>query len=79
MIQITNEHLTFVKDAKEAFENNNLLETYRDYNDMFIALRTGEDRDCIMIFRLDGYVANFVQQMAPTPLERLDRKTQEVI
>ena len=66
--QITNQHLNFVEKAKEAFQNNPLLETYRDHpqNEM-IALRMGVDRDCVLVFELGEEVANFVQQMDPQP------------
>ncbi|KNE19690.1 hypothetical protein [Virgibacillus pantothenticus] len=70
MTQISKDILNFVEEAKREFEAYPFLETYRNQNETLIALRTGEDRDCIAIYRLDGYVANFVQQMQPLPLKR---------
>lgn len=69
MGQITKDHLDFLHEAKVEFELNPFRETIRNEDDTLIALRMGEDRDCVMIFRLDGYVANFVQQINPVPLE----------
>lgn len=65
MTQISKEHLRFVEQAKIAFEGNPIQETYRNDEESLIALRMGEDRDCIMVYRLDGYVGNFVQQLKP--------------
>ncbi|WP_342515436.1 hypothetical protein [Sutcliffiella sp. FSL R7-0096] len=66
--QITNQHLLFVEKAKNAFQNNLLLETYRDHpTSEMIALRMGADRDCVHVFELGDEVANFVQQMDPQP------------
>ncbi|TYS68684.1 hypothetical protein FZC76_06985 [Sutcliffiella horikoshii] len=66
--QITNQHLQFVGKAKDAFQNNPLLETYRDHpRSEMIALRMGADRDCVHVFELGDEVANFVQQMDPQP------------
>ena len=67
-IQINKTHLAFVQEAKEAFEKHPQLETYfsKDEYDL-IALRYGEDRDCIMVFELGESIANFVQQTRPLP------------
>lgn len=68
---ITKHHLKFVQEAKEAFENNNLLETYWNKDDFdFIALRFGMDRDCVLVYELGDEIANFVQQMDPKPKPR---------
>ncbi|HLR58880.1 MAG TPA: hypothetical protein VK094_00180 [Pseudogracilibacillus sp.] len=63
MTQIHKSHLDFLELAKHKFETNEKLHTYRDEYDGLIALRTGADRDCIEIFELGDYVANFVQQI----------------
>jgi hypothetical protein len=67
---ITKSHLDFVQEAKEAFEKNSLLETYRNNHDHLIALRMGADRDCVLIYELGECIANFVQQMEPYPKPR---------
>jgi hypothetical protein len=69
-IQITKRHLAFVQEAKEVFEDNSLLETYRNDDDTLIALRMGMDRDCVEVWELGDNIANFVQQMEPNPLPR---------
>ncbi|APC48980.1 hypothetical protein BME96_12605 [Virgibacillus halodenitrificans] len=65
MTQISKKHLEFVGEAKKAFEDNPIQETHRNGEETLIALRMGADRDCIMVYRLDGYVGNFVQQLQP--------------
>lgn len=67
MTQITNEQLKFMWEAKKVFEVYPYRETYRNEDETLIALRMGEDRDCVMVYELEGYVANFVQQMKPNP------------
>jgi hypothetical protein len=69
-IQITNTHLAFVEEAKEAFEQFPLYETYMNAEGSFIALRFGADRDCVMVYELGEPIANFVQQMDPCPQPR---------
>lgn len=70
-MQITNKHLGFLEEAKAAFETRPLLETYWNKDDFdLIALRIGEDRDCINIYELGDEIANFVQQMDPMPMPR---------
>lgn len=59
--------LEFYEEAKKVFGDNDHLETYRDENDEYIALRRGMDRDCIQIFKLDGEVAFFNNVMEPKP------------
>ena len=56
-MQITGEHLAFLQEAKEAFEQNDKRMTYR--NSELIALRYGEGNDCIRIFELGPEVAFF--------------------
>lgn len=72
--QIEQRHLDFVKKAKEAFENDLSLYTFRngtnDDNDTLIALRYGIDRDCVLVYELGECVANFVQQTRPVPNPR---------
>lgn len=62
---ITSRHLDFVNEAKEAFESNAKLHTYRDEEETLIALRYGEDRDCVLVYELGECVGNFVQQISP--------------
>jgi hypothetical protein len=71
MTQITKNHLAFVEHAKRAFEENGLYETWRhpQYGDL-LALRMGEDRDCVLVYELRDEIANFVQQMEPCPNPR---------
>ena len=64
MRQITPEHLAFVDEAARAFEANPRFETYFNDDDRFIALRTGIDRDCIMVYELGNEVALFAQQVS---------------
>lgn len=66
--QITKRHLSFLHEAKKAFEDNPLFETYQ--GNTLIALRMGMDRDCVEIHELGDCVANFVQQMDPCPKPR---------
>lgn len=71
MTQITDVHLAFMHEARDAFLNNNVLESYWNKDDFnLIALRVGADRDCILIYGLENEVANFVQQMKPSPNPR---------
>jgi hypothetical protein len=48
---------TSMKNKMKAFEENERIETYRDTDDQFIALRYGPDRDCLMVFELGEEVA----------------------
>jgi hypothetical protein len=64
------EHLAFLEESKKVFEENPLRETNRNSDDSLIALRYGEDRDCIYIFSLSCEVAFFAQQITPNPLPR---------
>lgn len=64
MMQITKEHLAFLDEAVDAFEDNDLLETYRNDEGKFIALRYGRGRDCVRIFEL-GYEIGFFANMFP--------------
>jgi hypothetical protein len=70
MIHIQPYHLSFMNEAKEAFENDPVLESYVSPDEPFMALRMGEDRDCVMVYEIADDVANFVQQMQPNPLAR---------
>lgn len=69
-MQITKRHLSFVQEAKEAFENNPDWYTYRDAHDSLIALRYGANRDCVLVYELGEEIANFVQQMEPCQVPR---------
>lgn len=66
--QITKNILDFVNEAKENFEQNPMLETYKNKSKYdLIALRMGEDRDCVLVYELADGIANFVQQIDPCP------------
>lgn len=52
MTYIRQEHLEFLQEAKQAFTDNARMETYRNADDTFIALRQGQDRNCIEVFAL---------------------------
>lgn len=67
MTQIYREHIDFMEEAKQAFENNERLETYRNDNDTLIALRHGMDRDCIQIYKLGEEVGFFANIMLKAP------------
>jgi hypothetical protein len=67
MVNIYQEDLDFLEEAKNAFQENSRLETYRDKGDIRIALRYGPDRDCINIFKLDGQVLFAHNIMDKTP------------
>lgn len=68
MVQITDTHLAFMHEAREAFASNDLLETYMNPGDFeYIALRMGMDRDCVQVYELGSEIANFVQQIKPSP------------
>lgn len=75
MTQINNEHLKFLEEAKQAFINDPILETYRNEDDEYIALRVGLGRDCLLVFELGEEVANFVQQI---PMVRLEIKIESL-
>jgi hypothetical protein len=59
--------IEFMEKAKKHFEENARAETYRNEDATHIALRTGWDRDSILIYRLDGEVACFAQIMDKAP------------
>lgn len=69
-VQINKGHLAFVEEAKQAFQSNDRLETYRNEIGEYIALRYGRDRDCIMVYELGQPIANFVQQCEKRPAVR---------
>lgn len=66
-VDLYQEDLDFLEEAKDAFINNHRLETYRNNKDTHIALRYGMDRDCIKIYKLGKKVlfANNVMNRAP--------------
>ena len=63
MEQISRWDLDFFEEAKKGFLCNPAYETYRSKDDDYIALRTGMDEDCIMIYKLGQPVANFTQTL----------------
>lgn len=71
-VQITKEHLAFVEEVKQAFESNPKFHTFRNEDETLIALRMGEDRDCIDVYELGRNVANFVQQIEPMNFHERD-------
>ncbi|QBP06988.1 hypothetical protein [Virgibacillus phage Mimir87] len=70
MTQITKGHLKFVAEAKNEFDYDSQLETYMNFEEPFIALRMGADRDCITLYEVLDDIANFTQQMDPSPNPR---------
>jgi hypothetical protein len=69
--QITPQHLNFVLEANKAFREDNNLESYRNDDGTFFALRQGADRDCVEVYEVQDCIANFVQQIDPKPKPRL--------
>lgn len=67
MAQIYKEHLEFMEEAKKAFEENERLETYRNENEVLIALRYGMDRDCIQVYELGEEIGFFANIMKKAP------------
>lgn len=67
MTQIYREHLDFMEEARQAFEIDERLETYRNDSDTLIALRYGIDRDCIRIYKLGEEVGFFANIMLKAP------------
>ena len=67
MGDIYQEDLDFLEEAKQAFQANVRQETYRNKEETHIALRYGEDRDCIYIYRLGEKVllANNIMPAVP--------------
>ena len=67
MGDIYQEDLDFLEEAKQAFQANIHQETYRNEEETHIALRYGEDRDCIYIYKLGEKVlfANNIMAKAP--------------
>lgn len=70
MKQISARHLEFLETAKREFSSNILLETWQDEGDL-IALRYGEDRDCVHIFELGESVAFFANMIPATDFMEL--------
>ncbi|MGE6376582.1 hypothetical protein [Peribacillus muralis] len=65
-------HLPFLEETKEVFNANSRRETFTSEHGDLIALRFGEDRDCIKMFELGEEVAFFAQQIEPCPNPRLE-------
>ncbi|WP_172369602.1 hypothetical protein [Sporosarcina jiandibaonis] len=83
---IYQEDLDFLQEAKEAFESDYTLFTYRNDDDSLIALRRGEDRDCIHIYRINEEVlfVHNVMERAPGEVQpvnkvRIDKAGEERI
>lgn len=68
MKEIFTTHLEFVQEAKQAFDADPTLYTWRNDPETLIALRYGADRDCILVYELGPCIANFVEQAKPAPL-----------
>lgn len=69
MTHLYEKHFTFFEEAKKAFKNNERFETYQDMGMM--ALRTGQHRDCMVVYEIDKEVA--VLHHCLEPAERLVR------
>lgn len=67
MTNIYQEDLDFLEESKKEFQKNSRYETYRNESETHIALRYGEGRDCILIFKLGEKVlfANNIMPKAP--------------
>lgn len=67
MLNIYQQDLDFLEEAKRSFGKHLRYETHRNDENTHIALRYGEDRDCIMIYRLGEKVmfANNIMDVAP--------------
>lgn len=67
MVDIYQEDLDFLEEAKQAFQEVPRLETWRNKEGTHIALRCGMDRDCIYIYKLGPEVlfANNIMPKAP--------------
>lgn len=78
-MQITPYHLAFLEEAKAAFEGNKRFETYRNKDGDLIALRMGEDRDCVEIIELGRQVAFFAQIMDKAPELIVTTEREEVL
>ncbi|MBU8770289.1 hypothetical protein [Cytobacillus oceanisediminis] len=59
--------LDFLNEAKQIFQENPRMETYRNDEETHIALRYGMDRDGIVIYKLDGKVGHFAEVMDKAP------------
>lgn len=64
------EHLVFLGECIKVFSENARRETHQNEDGSLIALRYGEDRDCIRIFPLGEEIAFFAQQIKPSPTFR---------
>ena len=64
---IYQEDLDFLEEAKQGFNKDPRLETYRNKEDTHIALRYGLDRDCINIYKLGDEIlfAHNIMNKAP--------------
>ncbi|QXE02798.1 hypothetical protein [Terribacillus sp. DMT04] len=67
MSYITQEHLDFLNEANQAFDNDIGLTTYRNEELGLIALRRGVERDCIQVLNLGEEVAFFAEQLKSAP------------
>jgi hypothetical protein len=61
------EHLAFLEECKSIFSKNGRRETHQNIEGTLIALRYGEDRDCIKIIETGEEIAFFAQQIDPCP------------
>lgn len=64
---ITQEHLKFLDEAKQVFENDIALTTYTNEDLDLIALRRGADRDCVQVLLINHEVAFFTEQLRSVP------------
>ena len=62
-------HLDFIDNAKKFFEGDHRRVTYFTKSDDLIALRYGDDNDCIRLFELGEEKGFFHNIMKPCPVE----------
>lgn len=66
MCEITKEQFDFVEEARDAFESYPAMETYRNEEETLLAFRYGLNRDCILVYQIDGTIGRFTQMLKPS-------------
>lgn len=68
-MNIRPEHLVFVREAEEFFEENKTKESYRCNNRELLALRRGIDRNCIEVIEINPSTLFFENMLEKCPIE----------